>query len=467
MQFLTNIDLGRNELQNAVIQNLGAYPTNPVNGLIFYHTTDQVFYGYANNTWRNMNEIFQNKAILDAISAAFTTAMQTKLAGIATGANNYTHPASHPPSMIVQDASNRFMTDAERSKLTGIAAGATNYTHPASHPVSMITGLATVATSGAYSSLSGLPTLGTAASKNTGTGSGTIPILDASGKLDVSVLPSTAISDTFIVTTEANMLALSVQVGDIAVRTDESKSYILRALPATSLASWQELLTPVSAVQSVAGKTGVVTLTKSDVGLNLVDNVKQATKAEFDAHTQDGGNPHSVTKGQVGLSAVENFGVASQAESEAGSTDLKYMTPLGTKQSVAANAPVRSVSGKIGLVILNKNDVGLDLVDNAKQATKTEFDTHNNDAARHVTTTERNTWNSKPDKTMVNIGNGTNTSFVINHNLNSQDVIVMIREVATPFNVVHADVAITSASSITVSFGAAPALNQYRATIIG
>ncbi|WP_159886209.1 C1q-like domain-containing protein [Paenibacillus puerhi] len=39
----------------------------------------------------------------------------TKLAGIAAGANNYVHPATHPASVIVQDASNRFVTDAEKA----------------------------------------------------------------------------------------------------------------------------------------------------------------------------------------------------------------------------------------------------------------------------------------------------------------------------------------------------------------
>ena len=29
--------------------------------------------------------------------------------------NNYTHPANHPPSIIIQDASNRFVTDTEKA----------------------------------------------------------------------------------------------------------------------------------------------------------------------------------------------------------------------------------------------------------------------------------------------------------------------------------------------------------------
>ncbi|MGO4693928.1 pyocin knob domain-containing protein [Paenibacillus sp. 2TAB26] len=45
----------------------------------------------------------------------YTTAEKTKLAGVATGANAYVHPANHPASVITQDASSRFVTDAEKT----------------------------------------------------------------------------------------------------------------------------------------------------------------------------------------------------------------------------------------------------------------------------------------------------------------------------------------------------------------
>ena len=43
-----------------------------------------------------------------------------KLKGIATNANNYTHPKTHQASIIVQDATHKFVTDEEKTKWTNI-----------------------------------------------------------------------------------------------------------------------------------------------------------------------------------------------------------------------------------------------------------------------------------------------------------------------------------------------------------
>ena len=116
-----------------------------------------------------------------------------------------------------------------------------------------------------YNNLTNKPTLGTAASKNTGTSSGNIPILDSNGKLAESVIPAVAITDTYVVATETAMLALSAQKGDIAIRSDLNKSFVLQATPASTLANWKELLTPTDAVLSVNGKTGAVTLNLDNI----------------------------------------------------------------------------------------------------------------------------------------------------------------------------------------------------------
>jgi hypothetical protein len=84
--------------------------------------------------------------------------------------------------------------------------------------------------------------------------------LDGSGKIPTDHLPALAIAETFVVNSQANMLALTAQTGDIAVRTDVNKSFILTATPASTLGNWQELLTPTDAVQSVDGSTGAINL---------------------------------------------------------------------------------------------------------------------------------------------------------------------------------------------------------------
>ena len=68
-------------------------------------------------------------------------------------------------------SSSGLMSSSDKAKLDGIASGANNYTHPTSHPASMITGLATVATSGSYNDLKNkpsIPSYGNATSSSSG-----------------------------------------------------------------------------------------------------------------------------------------------------------------------------------------------------------------------------------------------------------------------------------------------------------
>ena len=125
--------------------------------------------------------------------------------------------------------------------------------------------LADVATSGSYTDLINKPSLGTAAACNTGTSSGNVPVLDSNGKLNSSIIPATAITETFVASSEAAMLALPAEAGDICVRTDLHDSFILKQEPASTLANWQELLSPTDAVQSVNGQTGTVVLATSNL----------------------------------------------------------------------------------------------------------------------------------------------------------------------------------------------------------
>ena len=87
-------------------------------------------------------------------------------------------------------------TTAEKNKLAGIAAGANKYVHPSNHPMSMITGL------------------GTAATKNTGTTAGNIPLIGSDGLLPTSVLPPPLIVEN-VLTSTSTVNALSAAQGKV------------------------------------------------------------------------------------------------------------------------------------------------------------------------------------------------------------------------------------------------------------
>lgn len=65
--------------------------------------------------------------------------------------------------------------------------------------------------------------LGTAATKSVGTASGQIPILNSNGKLEVSVLPSIAINETFTAASTTAAMDLVMEIGDILVLEDAAR----------------------------------------------------------------------------------------------------------------------------------------------------------------------------------------------------------------------------------------------------
>ena len=79
---------------------------------------------------------------------------------------------------------------------------------------------------------------------------------------------------------------------------------------------------------------------------------------------------------------------------------------------------------------------------------------------KFVTDSEKSSWNSRTKKYAADIGNGTATEFTVTHNLGTQDVTVLLREKASPFNQVFCDVQIVSTTQIKLLFATAPAADR-------
>ena len=166
-----------------------------------------------------------------------------------------------------------------------------------------------------------------------------------------------------------------------------------------------------SAILSVNGRVGRITLTREDVELENVINQRQATKVEFDEHvnddythfTRDDYNSMQLELGKVlnkeHTKLEKNLKATIPAALE-GVDDSTYMTPLLVKKAlnkiiedaggVEFASYVQSINGRCEENInLTREDVELENVINQRQATKVEFDEHTENGDLHFTKEER------------------------------------------------------------------------------
>ncbi|MED4828129.1 phage baseplate upper protein [Bacillus atrophaeus] len=116
------------------------------------------------------------------------------------------------------------------------------------------------------------------------------------------------------------------------------------------------------------------------------DTAEQNAKAYTDEHTSKTDNPHSVTKAQVGLGNVDN--VKQETPSGAQSKADKALADGKAYADVHAARTDNPHS-------VTKEQIGLSNVENVKQAAYSDFNSHNLDSIRHITADERTTWNAK------------------------------------------------------------------------
>ncbi len=140
-----------------------------------------------------------------------------------------------------------------------------------------------------------------------------IASLDASAKIPTSQLPS-YVDDVVSYTNLAGFPATG-ETGKIYVADDTNKVY-----------RWSgSAYVEISA--SLALGTTSATAFRGDYGQTAY------------SHTSLTNNPHSVTKAQVGLTSVMDYGIATTVEAQAGTSSVKYMTPLRVNEAIVALAP--------------------------------------------------------------------------------------------------------------------------------
>ena len=243
---------------------------------------------------------------------------------------------------------------------------------------------------------------------------GGVAELDADGKVPAAQLPS-YVDDVL----EYNALAEFPETGEtgkIYVAKDNNKTY-----------RWSGTAYVEISASLALGETAS-TAYRGDRG-----------KIAYDHSQVTSGNPHGTTKSHVGLGNVPNVATNDQTPSYTAATTLAALSS-GEKLSVAFGKLSKAVSDLIS---------------------------HLADGTKHITTAERTSWNSRTKKYAANVGTGSATEITVTHGLGTQDITVMVRETASPYNQVYCDVQVISTTQIKLLFASAPASGAYRVIVTG
>jgi hypothetical protein len=102
----------------------------------------------------------------------------------------------------------------------------------------------------------------------------------------------------------------------------------------------------------------------------------------------------------------------------------------------------------------------------AELATQAEVDAGTDDL-RIVTPLKLATWSGRLRKVSTSVGDGSATSYVVTHNLNTRDVVIRVFPNSGEYDDVEVDVQRTSTTTATLVFATAPASNAYRVVVLG
>ena len=460
MKYLSNLDLVKNELQNAVIQNLASAPGSPVEGLVYYDTGTHQFYFYNGTTWVSGGS---PSTVTDVTGTAPIVSSGGSTPAISITAATTSNPGS--------------MSAADKTKLDAATASATNSTLVSRDSSgNFAAGTITATLSGNASSATNASNLNSQAasyylSRSNHTGSqlaSTISDFDTqvrTSRLDQMAAPSSAVSFN---SQRITSVATPSVDSDVATKgyVDATKQGLVfkdavRVTTTGNLAASRSSNTLTASGNGSINDTGIDSVT--DLALNERVLVKdQSTPADNGIYyitvLGNGGAPWVMVRA-VDFDSSGDAAPGSYVFINEGTDNADSAWVLSTNAPITLNTTGLTFSKFSGAAQITAG-AGLSKTGNTLDVnvdgTSIEI---SSDALQIKAPYRLKIYNAS-------IGDGSTTAIVVTHNLGSRRVTASVRRVASPYDQVIVDNESTTSNTSTFKFNVAPATNEFDVQII-
>ena len=474
-KFLVSVDLNKNELLNARIQNLGAAPSSPVSGQIYYDTSNSTMYYYnglssPDGPWMPMSgstEVVQDIIGASVLAGTALTSTYNDAAGTTTLKLNDT--AVTAGSYGSQTAIPTFTVDAQ-GRLT--AAGT----------VTVATALSIAAESGTADTVNLLTdTLTFAAGEgiDTTVTNNTITITGEDATSSNKGIASFDVTDFTATAGNITLNAERVQdiVGDMVIPANTENGIVVTYDDTAAKLNFDVSDFDVQLSGDVVGTATVTNLASINISTTIQPNSVALGDDTTGAYISTvAGTANEITvAGSGGETAAITIGLPDDVTITNNLTVGGNLNVTGTINSVNTTQ-VNIVDNKINL---NTDFTGTPTVDagiRVERGTSTDVEILWREAAG--STQSATTWGLTNDGTNYHSiarkwsSDVTTTevapyTFTATHNLGTRDVSVAVYANSAPYGEVEVDIDHTSTSVVTLTFAAAPTAGAYRVVITG
>jgi len=453
-KFLVSIDLNKNELQNAVIQNLATAPSTPLAGQIYFNTTDNQLYIYNGTRF----EVAGN-AIISGTLAARPAAATVDSGTIYYATDNYLFYYSNGSAWA---QTNQFGTVTAQTSY-GASSGngsSTDYAR-ADHT-------------------HGTPALGTATPANVANATGSAGTATTPSKEDHThaFVPTADISFagfkiTSLATPTADTDAANKgYVDSVAQGLDTKASVVAATTTDGTLATAFDNGSVVDGVTLVTGDR-ILIKNQTDATVNGIYVVAASGAPTRSADMNDGSEFPSayVFVEQGTVNADTGWVCTNNAPVTLGVTNITWtqFSGAGTytaNNGVVLNGSVFSFAPESGKGLqTSSNGAAIKLATTSGLNVSSDLAVGAGNGISVLTNTVAIDSSVVVSKFATNVGDGSATSYTITHNLGTRDVIVSVYEGSGSYAEVICDVNHATTNTITLLFSVAPTLDQYRVVV--